>query len=677
MIKFHKIASPPKKVPKGEEHIWFASYGAIYVSDNNGLPRLITAGNQRGDSIPTGKPQEPGIIYYCNSNGKTYISSPDKWLELPLKGIPGSGGGAGTASTITVEDHGKWFTSINVEGALAEIAEAMPHYFGNKTLENYGGNVAQLKDSKEAYITPTATEKGDAGSGWRITRKNDKGTSFGLQVSDNGKLYAGISPQLKEIASKKDLDSLGESLANKTAKLKMTVKDGLKTNGKTIPGGQDIEIDFDKVAKKSHSHNDYVKKDGDEMTDSLVVRNKKSGKDSQVSVQSGASNRKTTFYYNTRTDNSGLYDLSDGLGILRYSNGLGGLSLFAHKKVQSNPESGKMRLHADRDVEVMASQTERNHNGAFRVMAGPSTRSLRLVNEYGGITIGSNSKHGFIDSTSFHPDTPKNLLISGGHYRQIEELRVNAKFAYFEGDHIVSKKALTIGQDLDTNSGSGDFSSKIYMFPYELSGPGGKNTFAEMGFSQRHQTLTLRSYSHQVRSMGQGDNTIRVGDQIVVTRPIDYNGKTISVGGEYSVIELVGNKAIIGRHDGQNISIHISNIKLANPRKVTDMTSQMNPLTVKATKFVNTSSIKYKNVIGEMEDGALDRVMAAKVYEYTFKNDMAAKESVGLIIEKGAPREVIDSEGDSIDNYAMTSFLWKAVQELTEEVNRLKDKLGE
>jgi len=63
----------------------------------------------------------------------------------------------------------------------------------------------------------------------------------------------------------------------------------------------------------------------------------------------------------------------------------------------------------------------------------------------------------------------------------------------------------------------------------------------------------------------------------------------------------------------------------------------------------------------------------AKVYNYTLKGDPSNSKRIGLIIEKGAPKEVVDD--DTVDNYSMISMLWKGVQELTEELNTLKEKM--
>lgn len=680
MIKFHKIDKPPKKVPEGEEHIWFANYGAIYVADNKGLPRLITSGNQRGESIPTGKPEEPGIIYYCDSNGKTYISSPEKWLELPLKGIPGTGGGAGTASTVLLEDPGSWFTSINVEGAMTEIAEAMPHYFGKKHLANFSGNADTLKTPGEVYITPTA-KPSSLGPGWRSTRQNDQGRHFAFHVGDNGSVYAGPNGSMEKLANDKDLEALKKWAVSNVSGLgskKISVGPGLETNGKGIGEGLKISIKNGTFASASHNHDTrYVKKTGDTMSGTLTVLDT-TAIDSKVAVQSKQNKFRTIFYYNSETNNTGIYDSTHGAGVLRYNAVNGRTALYAYQR-NGEERSGKFEVYADNEINFYPSEKSRNNGGAMGIKGGPSTRILRVDNLHGGLTFGSNQSINFIDSTrAGDPNTPRNLDITGGNYTPIPKLRLNARTAYSDSNDFVTRQALTVGKDEDANKGTGAFNSKIYLFPYEVSSEKGKDNYTHFGYSQKTQTLYFRSYSrYQQKVSSPGDNTIRVGSQVVVTRPVDWYGTHLAVGGEYTVSEVRGNRIVIGRGGVVTAAIHVSNLRLANPPKSTTTTTTHNPLTVKATKFVNTSSIKYKDVKGEMEHGALEGVMNSSVYRYKFKNDTSNKESVGLIIEKGAPREVVDAEGDSIDGYAMTSYLWKAVQELTEEVNRLKDKLGE
>jgi hypothetical protein len=92
--------------------------------------------------------------------------------------------------------------------------------------------------------------------------------------------------------------------------------------------------------------------------------------------------------------------------------------------------------------------------------------------------------------------------------------------------------------------------------------------------------------------------------------------------------------------------------------------------------LINSSSEKYKTDIAVYDNKALNLVNNSKVYTYKYISDLkrpnGAKTKYGLIIERECPTEIVDNSGDAISLYSMCSILWKAVQELSDEVNELK-----
>lgn len=92
--------------------------------------------------------------------------------------------------------------------------------------------------------------------------------------------------------------------------------------------------------------------------------------------------------------------------------------------------------------------------------------------------------------------------------------------------------------------------------------------------------------------------------------------------------------------------------------------------------LINSSSEKYKTNIAVYDDKALNIVNDSKIYTYKYISDLkrpnGAKTKYGLIIERECPAEIVDNSGDAISLYSMCSILWKAVQELSDEVNELK-----
>ena len=115
-------------------------------------------------------------------------------------------------------------------------------------------------------------------------------------------------------------------------------------------------------------------------------------------------------------------------------------------------------------------------------------------------------------------------------------------------------------------------------------------------------------------------------------------------------------------------------IKYNGTTKISTSTASGN---VTAVSFTNTSEEDTKKDIKPLKS-VLDKVIKADICTYKIKDDdrKGAKEHIGMVIgEKyNAPEEIINEEenGKGIDLYSMCSMLWKAVQELSEELDQLK-----
>lgn len=114
---------------------------------------------------------------------------------------------------------------------------------------------------------------------------------------------------------------------------------------------------------------------------------------------------------------------------------------------------------------------------------------------------------------------------------------------------------------------------------------------------------------------------------------------------------------------------------------MTDTAIAMNGLTgeVNAKNFNNTSLESTKKNIEKLEENMLDTVKNAELYKYNYKieND-EAKKHIGFVIGENykTPREAVSNSGEAIDIYSMCSILWKAVQELTQKVEKLKQEVS-
>ncbi|WP_410988613.1 tail fiber domain-containing protein [Bacillus cereus] len=100
---------------------------------------------------------------------------------------------------------------------------------------------------------------------------------------------------------------------------------------------------------------------------------------------------------------------------------------------------------------------------------------------------------------------------------------------------------------------------------------------------------------------------------------------------------------------------------------------------VYASAFNTASSLIWKTDIESYEKSALDVVMGTNIVTYKYKSDVEENDNphthVGVIAEY-APKEIQSKDGRGVDNYAMSSLAWKAIQELSEQVRYLKEKLN-
>lgn len=103
-----------------------------------------------------------------------------------------------------------------------------------------------------------------------------------------------------------------------------------------------------------------------------------------------------------------------------------------------------------------------------------------------------------------------------------------------------------------------------------------------------------------------------------------------------------------------------------------------NYIPVRASKFIESSSEKFKTNIRVWENSVLDDFRnGIQLYEYNLKTDLDAgreKRLHGVVVERETPHSWIDEDG--VNSYEMTSWLIKGVQELTLENDRLKEELS-
>lgn len=156
---------------------------------------------------------------------------------------------------------------------------------------------------------------------------------------------------------------------------------------------------------------------------------------------------------------------------------------------------------------------------------------------------------------------------------------------------------------------------------------------------------------------------------------IDFGQGYVSLAGDgirlarhsrsYLSIDGSGNFFLYGNYmnNTQNIVARFNN-KSGNGGHLT-----INEITV--TNFNNSSARELKKNIEKASFNGLKRVMSTPIYQYHFKTqDDRELKHTGTIYDE-SPAEMVSPHGDAISPYAMTSILWKAVQELNQKVEEL------
>lgn len=617
MINFHKKTGKPTNVQRGHEDVWFSTTG-LYVSDNNGVPQLITAATTKGNSVPVGVPTEPNMLYYNQSTRKHYISTDQKWVEIPTAGIPGSGSTSGNASGIMLNDAGNWYTSNDVEGALAEIGERLPHLLGSGLLPNYGSNTFDIRTASEYLLNTTATNKPSGTMAWLMSRKASTNDVYGLAVDKNGDLFSRVNSTFTQMVRKSELDSqvstINGKLENLTSttnnfasawKVKNIVNGGyiaVNSSGGTYTIGLDAEAqNLLNSVKNIPGSSTFVRRAGDTMTGPLRMQ---AGSGVNSFIQLSSANSVNNFSLMDDTKGGTIqYDKADESSFAYNGPRIAFRDNKRGKDVISYYPNSSLDLDADTRLWARSA-------GYFRLETTNPNYSVDIITKakdvlflkgpHGSMHIGTGAMgYNFINSYSGRGSGSRPFFIGTADYNPIPEFWVKASRINLDGRVQVSG-SVNIGFDPKTSLGTaGDNCIRMFTSKYGVSDGNSNKIFAALYWDYKSRNFVFDTFFSDGRGGG--------------------------------------------------------------------------PIYVNAHGFRSRSSIKYKNVIGEFEDNALGKITAAKIYNYTLKGDPSNNKRIGLIIEKGAPKEVVD--GDTVDNYSMISMLWKGVQELTEELNTLKAKM--
>lgn len=183
----------------------------------------------------------------------------------------------------------------------------------------------------------------------------------------------------------------------------------------------------------------------------------------------------------------------------------------------------------------------------------------------------------------------------------------------------------------------------------------GKLTCSDIDITGGKISLTTNSNDKTIFRVMESENT----DQMAYITPyvIGMNGQ--GIGGAITLSTLSGLSPYIEVSNGYR-NTNISGDGITTPI-----------LTQRSKESVKKNIEKYN-------ENAINIVKNSEIYIYNFKDEKDTdKKHVGFVIgDKGGdyktPEQVISDNNEGINNYDMTSILWKAVQELTLEVEKLK-----
>lgn len=607
-ISFNKIKNKPTKISKNEEAIWLRYNGSIYVSDNDGNPRLMVAGTQYGKEIPTWVPEEPNMLYYSTDQKMNYISGTDKWYEVPRKGEGSEGGPTTLAGNVILDDKGDNYSSTDVEGALKEIADKIKKVSG---LTDYSGAQSAIRGNGDYFITQMATAKPTTSSlGWSSNRQGSNGKTYGFFANDTD-IYHVVNGAYSRLLSQKDLEQINKDikealekfnkengLSNKT----IITNQGIKSNGEPYTKDLTIGLADDvwaKIKNLDSNGSSFVKKTGDTMSGDLVIAN---SMDNDVTTSLGLGTHqgkvKGTFYFNRDTNNMGIWDTENMTAVLRHNINEGFTNVFAPKST--------LGLYAPKGY-IIGKSSNRNY---LEVTGHDKTSVLELQSPKGGIRFGISANNAYIESYGGRNDKAnKNMRFSAPGPELMERIRFDATFTYAR-KALVAGSSVHVGMDTETEYGHKGYNdminSSLCIFPYERNGESNaERNYARLAYSQKHNVLRVQSYK---KNTGKKDYTERVNS---IGVEANWFKNTSSI--EY--------KDIIGK--------------------------------VSPTE-------------------AFNEVMATTPYLYTFKDDNKEIKDInaGFIIEKGMPENTISQDRKSVDSYGLIAYMYGAFQEYVTVTNK-------
>lgn len=156
--------------------------------------------------------------------------------------------------------------------------------------------------------------------------------------------------------------------------------------------------------------------------------------------------------------------------------------------------------------------------------------------------------------------------------------------------------------------------------------------------------------------------------------------------GELKYVNMEAKDDVSGFQIMANANNYISSNAYSNMDLVSTMwhsssnTTQVADWGIITPKITQTSLESIKKNIEKTDIMALDIINNSDIYTYNLKSEKdGTKKHFGFIIGKkyNTPSEVMSEDKQGIDTYSMSSIMWKAIQELSEENKQLRKELEE
>ncbi len=175
---------------------------------------------------------------------------------------------------------------------------------------------------------------------------------------------------------------------------------------------------------------------------------------------------------------------------------------------------------------------------------------------------------------------------------------------------------------------------------------------------------TIDDPSFEVTRTNSDERTLIVPGAIYIQRS----------GGCYINVGSVSENDVLINAMGENSYIRLS----THSKKIeTDMELLvMNTITANAYEYNSLSTLK-KN-IKKLNNNALKIINSGELYSFNYNTEKTgAKKHIGFVIGKEykTPQEIISNSKKGINSYTMISICWKAIQELSQQVESLQNEI--